>query len=61
MATNTGKESRKGSVKQRSQLNLDPKGGKFVKRDLESGKFVDIKDDNKPFKGIAKEPDRRRD
>ena len=44
----------------RSQLNLDPKNGKFVKRDLETGQFVDLKEDNKPFKGVAHEPDKRR-
>jgi len=59
MATNTGKDFRKGSVKDRSQLNLDQKKGKFVKRDLSSGEFSDLKEDNKPFKGIAKEPDKR--
>jgi hypothetical protein len=61
MATNTGKGSRKGSVDDRSQLNLDPKNGKFVKRDLKTGEFMDIKEDNKPFKGVAEEPDGRRD
>jgi hypothetical protein len=60
MATNTGKGFRKGSVDDRSQLNLDPKNGKFVKRDLETGQFVDIKEDNKPFKGVAQEQDGRR-
>lgn len=60
MATNTGKGFRKGSVDDRSQLNLDPKNGKFVKRDLETGQFVDIKEDNEPFKGVAQEQDGRR-
>ena len=60
MATNTGKGFRKGSVDDRSQLNLDPKNGKFVKRDLETGQFTDLKEDNKPFKGVAEEPDKRR-
>lgn len=60
MATNTGKGFRKGSVDDRSQLNLDPKNGKFVKRDLTTGKFIDLKEDNKPFKGVAEEPDDRR-
>ena len=61
MAKNSGKDFRKGSVKDRSQLNLDEKKGKFVKRDLTTGEFIDLKDDNKPFKGVAKEPDERRD
>jgi hypothetical protein len=60
MATNTGKGFRKGSVDDRSQLNLDPKNGKFVKRDLDTGQFTDLKEDNKPFKGVAEEPDKRR-
>ncbi len=59
MATNTGKGFRKGSVDDRSQLNLDPKDGKFVKRDLDTGQFIDLKEDNKPFKGVAEEPDKR--
>jgi hypothetical protein len=60
MATNTNKDFRRGSMKDRSQLDLDPKNGKFVKRDLSSGEFIDLKDDNKPFKGVTKEPDKRR-
>ena len=59
MATNTGKGFRKGSVDDRSQLDLDPKNGKFVKRDLKTGQFIDLKEDNKPFKGVAEEPDKR--
>jgi hypothetical protein len=61
MATNTGKGSRKGAVDDRTQLNLDPKNGKYVKRDRKTGEFIDIKEDNKPFKGVAKEPDKRQD
>jgi len=54
MAKNTDKGFRKGSVDDRSQLNLDPKNGKYVKRDLETGEFIDIKEDNEPFKGFLK-------
>lgn len=62
MAKNTGKDFRKGSVDDRSQLDLDPKKkAKFVKRDTTTGRFVDLKEDEKPFKGVAKEPDRRKD
>ena len=61
MATNTGKNYRKGSVDNRTQLDLDPKRGKFVKRDTTSGRFIDLKQDEKPFKGIAEEPDKRRE
>jgi hypothetical protein len=61
MAKNTDKDFRKGSVDDRSQLNLDPKNGKFVKRDRKTGEFMDIKEDDQPFKGVAQEPDRRQD
>lgn len=61
MATNTGKGSRKGAVDNRTQLDLDPKNGKFVKRDRSTGRFIDIKEDDKPFKGVAHEPDKRQD
>lgn len=60
MSKNSGEDFRKGAVKERSQLNLDKKNGKYVKRDLATGEFVDIKEDNEPFKGVAKEPDKRR-
>jgi len=61
MAKNTGKEYRKGAVDNRTQLDLDPKNGKFVKRDRSTGQFTDVKKDEKPFKGVAQEPDKRRD
>jgi hypothetical protein len=61
MAKNTGKNYRKGSIDNRTQLDLDPKTGKFVKRDTTSGRFMDLKQDDKPFKGVAKEPDERRE
>ena len=60
MATNTKKGFRKGAVNDRSQLDLDPKQGKYVKRDAETGRFIDLKEDDKPFKGVAKEPDHRK-
>ena len=60
MATNTGDGTRTGSVRDRSQVK-NPNDGKFVKRDLESGQFMDRKEDGRPFKGVAKEVDRRRD
>jgi hypothetical protein len=61
MAKNTGKGFRKGSVDDRSQMNVDPKGTKYVKRDLKTGEFTDLKEDDKPFKGVAKEPDGRKE
>ncbi|PYS90862.1 MAG: hypothetical protein DMF62_03930 [Acidobacteria bacterium] len=61
MAKNTGKNYRKGAVDNRTQLDLDPKNGKFVKRNSKTGQFTDLKEDNQPFKGVAKEPDERRE
>jgi hypothetical protein len=61
VAKNTGKNFRTGSVDDRTQLDLDPKKGKFVKRDTNTGQFTDLKEDDRPFKGVAKEPDKRRD
>jgi hypothetical protein len=57
---NTDEGFRKGSVKERSQLDVDPKGQKFVKRDVKTGQFIDLKEDDKPFKGVAQEPDKRK-
>lgn len=56
MATNPPKDgSRKGAVKERSQV-YNPKIDAWVKRDTETGKFLDVKtSDDKPFKGIRKE------
>jgi len=56
MATNPPKDnSRKGAVRKRIQV-LNPKTNKWVKRDSETGRFMDIKtSDDKPFKGVSKE------
>lgn len=45
---------RKGAVRDRSQT-LNPKTGNWTKRDSDTGKFMDVKQDNKPFKGVRKE------
>jgi len=45
---------RDGAVKQRSQT-LNPITDHWTKRDTQSGKFIDQKFDNKPFKGVRKE------
>ncbi len=58
MATNTGNGYRKGSVTNRSQT-YNPRNDTWVKRNSESGKFVSAKSEN-PYKGVAKEPDKRR-
>ncbi len=50
----SGDGHRNGQVKDRSQT-YNPKTGSWVKRDTESGQFMDGKSDDKPFKGIRKE------
>ncbi len=57
MATNKGGH-RDGSVKDRTQTKSTNEH--YVKRDTESGEFKDVKSDEKPFKGVAKEVDKRR-
>lgn len=54
MATNTGNSSRKRAVKDRSQV-FNPATGNYVKRDTKTGRFIDVKSDGKPFKGVVKE------
>jgi hypothetical protein len=56
MATNppTGDGHRKGAVCDRSQV-LNPHTGRYVKRDTDTGKFIDQKADPKPFKGVRRE------
>ena len=49
-----GDDARVGAVKERSQV-LNPKTGKFVKRDSATGEFMDQKADDQPFKGVRKE------
>lgn len=52
---------RKGSVDNRSQFK-HPTSGNWVKRDTTTGRFLDQKTSAPtPFKGVAKEPDGRRD
>lgn len=58
MARNTGNGSRKGSVRGRTQTQRPD--GHWVKRDTESGRIIDVKSDDEPFKGVAKETDDRR-
>ena len=56
MATNPPNDgARKGAVRKRSQVK-NPKTGLWVKRDTETGRFIDVKQSsNKPFKGVRKE------
>lgn len=46
-----GDNARKGAVKQRSQV-LNPKTNLYVKRDIETGKFMDVKTSRGKFKGV---------
>lgn len=56
MATNppSGDGHRNGAVKGRSQT-YNPKNSQFVKRNTETGRFMDVKKDGTPFKGVRKE------
>ena len=59
MAKNTGKDFRIGSVDGRSQVR-NPKTGQWVKRNDDTGRFMSQKADGEPYKGVAKEKDRRK-
>jgi hypothetical protein len=55
MATNPPKDnSRKGAVKQRSQV-LNSKTGLYVKRNASNGQFIEVKTTGGKFKGVRKE------
>lgn len=49
-----GDNARRGAVRDRSQT-LNPKTERWVKRDSDTGRFIDQKADRKPFKGVRKE------
>ena len=56
MATNppSGDGRRNGMVRKRSQTKTP--SGHYVKRDAETGRFMDVKTTDKtPFKGVRKE------
>jgi hypothetical protein len=48
-----GDAQRAGAVKSRSQIK-NPVTGTWTKRDDKSGKFMDVKANPKPFKGVRK-------
>ncbi|MCA8831921.1 hypothetical protein [Hymenobacter pini] len=50
----TGDNARKGAVRKRSQT-FNPTTEQYVKRDAETGRFMDVKEDGKPFKGVRRE------
>ena len=49
-----GDGHRNGAVDKRSQV-LNPKTNLFVKRDDDTGKFMDVKTTGGKFKGVRKE------
>lgn len=49
-----GDNARVGAVKDRSQV-LNPKTEQYVKRDTETGKFMDVKTSGGKFKGVREE------
>ena len=64
MARNTGDDHRIGSVEDRSQVR-NTATGHWTKRNreegsAEAGRFMAVKSDGEPFKGVAKERDGRR-
>ncbi len=59
MATNTGKNYRKGSVKKRSQLKHPSNSNCSIKRNTKTGRFMNVT--NGEFKGVAREVDKRRE
>ncbi len=54
MARNTGRDFRRGAVRDRSQT-YNSKTETWTKRDAETGQFMDGKADGNPFKGVRKE------
>ncbi|WPZ10926.1 hypothetical protein [Roseivirga spongicola] len=56
MATNKpyGDGARKGAVRNRAQI-FNPKIERYVKRNTETGQFMDVKSDGEKFKGVRKE------
>lgn len=56
MATNPplGDNHRNGAVRSRSQT-FNPKTGLYIKRNAETGRFMDAKQNGTPFKGVRKE------
>jgi len=49
-----GDGRRVGAIRQRSQA-YNPRNQRWIKRDTDTGQFIDQKADNKPFKGVRKE------
>lgn len=49
-----GDNARVGAVKDRSQV-YNPQNDRYVKRDTETGRFMDVKHDTDKFKGVRTE------
>ncbi|WP_198315647.1 hypothetical protein [Chitinophaga tropicalis] len=49
-----GDGHRNGAIKERTQT-YNPKTEVWIKRDTNTGRFIDGKSDGKPFKGVTKE------
>lgn len=49
-----GDNARRGAVKDRSQVQ-NPQNGNWTKRDTDSGRFMNQKQDGTPFKGVRRE------
>jgi len=65
MAVNqpTGDNARKGAVRKRSQLKTKMAGEEhWTKRNKATGRFMDVKKDDRKFKGVRREkgPTRRK-
>jgi len=50
----TGDGHRIGAVRDRSQV-FNPTTKRWTKRDTETGRFMDQKQDGQPFKGVRRE------
>ena len=59
MGKNTGRNYRIGAVCDRTQM-WNPWIARWIKRVIKNGQFLNVKSDGKPFKGVAREVDRRR-
>lgn len=59
MAKNTGNGYRKGAIRNRDQV-FNPKNGLYVKRDMDTGRFMDAKTSGSKFKSVPLNKDDRR-
>lgn len=50
----TGDNAREGAVRKQSQT-YSPTTDQYVNRDADTGRFLDVKEDGTPFKGVRRE------